>query len=151
MDKDTQKTIETLLTQLLEKLEIEATFTLVENDGAYKINIDTADPGVLIGYHGRNLEAIQILLGQIIYKHLNTWVRIVVSVGDYRERREEQIKELAQNIAQKVVETKSPMSLEDLTPAERRIVHMTLAEHPEVMSESEGEGKYRKLVVKLRS
>ncbi len=151
MDDKTLSVIHNLVTEFLEKLEVSAEFTLNEEDGAILIRLETGEPGVLIGHHGRSLEAIQIILGQLIYKKLGQWVRIVGTVGDYRERRNEQLKELAQKTADRVIETQSEMILTDLTPAERRIVHMTLSEHPQVMSESQGEGRNRRLIVKLRS
>lgn len=146
-----QKTIKKLTEELLEKLEVEATVDLSEKDEAVWVTINSDEPGVLIGHYGRNLESIQILLGQMIFKKLGEWVRIVVTVGDYREKRELQLKELAISVATKVVQTGTPVFLSDLTPAERRIVHTALTDHPDVVSQSEGEGRFRKLVVKPRS
>jgi len=150
MAKDKISLIKKTTTEFLEKLLIAAEIKVEEADGAVLVNIETADPGILIGRHGRNLEAIQILLGQMIYQTLGEWTRIVVSVGDYRERRAKQLQELALNVAQKVTETKEPMVISDLTPAERRIIHLILQDHESVKSESEGEGKLRKLVIKPR-
>lgn len=151
MDKKTEKLIKDTVKEFLEKLLVAGEIEVVESDGAIKVKIETAEPGILIGRHGRNLEAIQILLGQIIYKKLGTWTRIIVSVGDYRDRREKQLQELALNIAQKVIETKEPMFLSDLSPGERRIVHVALSEHPQVVSQSEGEGRRRQLIIKLKT
>lgn len=150
MDDALRNTIHELVTEFLDKLEVTAEFSLVEEDGAIIVRMETEEPGVLIGHHGRSLEAIQVVLGQLVYKKLGQWVRIVVTVGDYRERRNEQLKELAQKTAERVIETQSEMVLSDLTPGERRIVHMALSEHPQVVSGSQGEGKNRHLIVSLR-
>ncbi len=151
MTEKVQQLITNLTQEFLDKLSLNSTVAVVEKDSAMWVEIETEDKGVLIGYHGRNLEAFQILLGQLVYKKLGTWVRIVVSVGDYRQRREEQLKEMARAAAEQVFLTREPEAMPFLTPAERRIVHMELQEHPQVVSESEGEGKERKLVVKLRT
>lgn len=142
--------IKKLTQELLTKLEIKAEVTVSDNDGATLVTLETEEGGILIGYHGRNLESLQILLGQMVFKTLGTWERVVVTVGDYRQRREQEMKEMALQSAEKVVETKEPVVLVGLTPAERRTVHMVLTEHPEVMSESSGEGRDRKLTIKLK-
>ena len=143
--------IKKLTEELLGKLEIQSQVTVAEHDGATLVTLETEEGGILIGHHGRNLESLQILLGQMVFKTLGTWERVVVTVGDYRARREEEVKEMANTSAQKVIETKEPVVLIGLTPAERRIIHLTLEEHPEVVSESSGEGRDRKLTIKLKS
>ena len=147
MNPETLQTIEKLTQELLAQLQATSTIKVAENDGAVLVTIDTAEPGMLIGRHGRSLEAIQILLGQMAYKKLGSWTR----VGDYRERRAQQLVEMAQTAAQRVVETHEPVEFMDLTPAERREIHMALSDHPQVASVSEGEGRDRKLVVKLKA
>jgi spoIIIJ-associated protein len=116
-----------------------------------KVQIESEEAGILIGFHGKNLESLQIMLGQITFKKTGTWVRLLVSVGDYLARREEQLREIALSTAAKVMETSQPQPIADLSASERRIVHMALQDNPNVMSESEGEGRDRRLVVKLRS
>jgi spoIIIJ-associated protein len=144
------KLIKDTVNELLEKLLISSEIVVVEDDNAVKVTIETAEPGMLIGRHGCNLEAIQILVGQMIFKKTGEWHRIIISVGDYRDRRAKQLQELALNLAEKVVATKEPAILRDLTPAERRVVHLTLGNHEQVVSESEGEGRDRHLVIKLK-
>ncbi len=150
MTQDQDKTILDFAQTLLDKLEITAKVVVSDQDGAKLVTIETEESGVLIGRHGRSLEALQILLGQLVYKKLGEWVRIVVTVGDYRERRQKQIEEMALNAAERVMATQTPIEFTDMTPAERRIIHMTLADHPQVVSESTGEGRDRKLTVKLK-
>ena len=150
MTQDQDKTILDFAQTLLDKLEITAKVVVSDQDGAKLVTIETEESGVLIGRHGRSLEALQILLGQLVYKKLGEWVRIVVTVGDDRERRQKQIEEMALNAAERVMATQTPIEFTDMTPAERRIIHMTLADHPQVVSESTGEGRDRKLTVKLK-
>lgn len=148
---ETLKVVEASALELLQQLEIEATVTTQESEGIVFVQIETQEAGILIGFHGRNLEALQLLLGQIILKKLGVWVKISVSVGDYRQKREAQLKEIALSAASRVEETQQPVVLAELSPSERRIVHLMLQDHPKVMSESEGEGRDRRLVVKVRA
>lgn len=151
MTEKVQQLITSLTKDLIEKIGLESTVEVTEKDGAMWVSVDTPDRAILIGRHGQSLEAIQILLGQLVYKKLGTWVRVAVTVGDYRERRESQLRDLAHSIAERVISSGQPEPVPYLTPAERRIVHMELAEHPEVMSESEGEGRARQLFIKPRT
>jgi len=137
--------------ELLEKLQIVGIVNTQEDlDGLYLVTIDTEEQGILIGFHGKNLESFQLMLGQLVYKKLEVWVRLSVSVGDYRERRAKQLQELAESAAQRVLAAGEPVALTDLSPSERRIVHLALEGHDQVLSQSEGEGRQRRLVVKLR-
>lgn len=149
--EDTLKVVEESTFELLQQLGITATVVTEEKDGIVFIQIETEEAGILIGFHGRNLEAFQLMLGQIILKKLSVWVKISVSIGDYRQKREAQLKEIALSAAAQVEETQEPMVLNELSPSERRIVHMLLQDHPKVFSESEGEGRDRRLVVKVRA
>ena len=142
-------TIKQLATEFLQKLSVNAPVTVVEDvENTFKVQIETEEGGLLIGYHGETLNSLQLLLGSMVYKQLGEWMHIVVHVGDYREKREESIKALALRVAQEVVETKLPVPMPYLSSFERRIVHLTLADHPDVVSESEGEGRDRRVVVK---
>ncbi len=147
---DKHAALKQLAEELLEKLEISATVEIQDKDSALWVTIGSPESGILIGRHGRNLEAVQVLLGQMLYKKTGAWERVIVSVGDYREKRNLQLQELAESAAAKVVQNQEPVVLSDLTPAERRIIHMHLAQHQEVTSESEGEGRFRHLIVKLK-
>lgn len=143
--------VEKLIGEILTQLEIEAQVSVEEEEENIVVTLETPDAGILIGHHGRNLEALQTVVSQMVFKQLGVWKRVLVSVGDYRQKREAQLKEMAQSAAQQVIETGAPVAFSDMTPSERRIVHMELSEHAEVVSESEGEGRHRKLIVKPRS
>jgi len=151
MTEKVQQLVTSITEELLEKLTINASVVVAEKDNALWVGVESEDRGILIGHHGRSLEALQIILGQLVYKKLGMWVRIIVTVGDYRERREQQLKELATSAASRVIQTGEPTTLMHLTPAERRIIHMELSEHPQVASQSEGEGRNRTLVIKLKA
>ena len=115
------------------------------------IQLKTEDPGVLIGYHGQALAALQQMITMIAFKKNGEWVRVLVDVEDYREKRKEVLERMAISIAEKVKASGKSQLLPPMSSFERRIVHVILAERPEVETVSEGEGDQRHIVVKLKS
>lgn len=145
------KIIETTLKELLEKLKVAASVVVTEeSEDHYKVNIETDETGLLIGYHGETINSLQLLLGVILYKKTGKWIHVVLDVGDYREMRESSIKEMVNRIVGEVEQTQVPVALPYLTPLERRIVHMMLSDNKTVVSESSGEGKERRVMIKPR-
>lgn len=146
-----QKEIEETIREMLGKLKIEAKVSITEETADhFNINIETSETGLLIGYHGETLNSLQLLLGVILYRKFGRWIHVVLDVGDYRKMREESIKEMVTRIVGEVEQTGSPVILPYLTPLERRIVHMMLSEHQNVISESSGEGRERRVSIKPR-
>ncbi len=116
---------------------------------AIVVDIETEDEaGLLIGSRGDTLNSIQTIINMIFRKEYGDWQRIVVNMSDWRERQEERLKDLAEQSARRAKETKEPQTLYNLSPSQRRIVHLTLVEDKEVETESAGEGRERYLVVK---
>lgn len=140
--------------EFLQKLKVEGTAEVneesKEGEVSYKINIQSEETGLLIGYHGETLNGLQLLLGIILYKKFGKWLHIIIDVGNYRQMREESIKEMVNRIVSEVETTGQPVVLPYLSPLERRIVHMMLTGHEKVASESSGEGKERRLTIKPR-
>lgn len=134
--------------ELLAKLEIDVTVAVELVDDVYQVKVETEESGLLIGFHGETLSSFQLILGLIVYRKLGQWVRVVVEVGDYRARREEQLRVMAQSYAAQVVASGQPLVLPYLPPIERRIIHMALQDNSEVETVSEGEGNLRRLVIK---
>lgn len=112
--------------------------------------VDNADKGLLIGKHGDNLSALQFVLNVMLHKKLKGWDRVVIDVDGYRVRRTEQLANIALRLAAQVMESGEPHEMEPLPPAERRVVHLALQEHPTVYTESTGEGKERRVVIMLK-
>lgn len=100
---------------------------------------------------GETLQAIQLILSFVVHKSSGEWVKTLVNVGDYRQKREEQLKKLALNLAMKVKFSGEAQAVPNLTPSERRAIHLILANHPDVYTESEGEGRERQLVIKPKA
>ncbi|MBI3380222.1 KH domain-containing protein [Candidatus Gottesmanbacteria bacterium] len=143
-----KKTTEELLTMLKTEGKVEVGEEKSNEESNYIIKIETQETGLLIGYHGETLNSLQLLLGVILFKKLGKWVHVVVDVGNYRQMREESIKEMVNRIVSEVEATNQGATLPYLSPLERRIVHMMLTNHGKVVSESVGEGKDRRLTIR---
>jgi len=142
------ETIKQIAEELLQKLEITGSVAVdVDESNAYRVSIDTEETGLLIGFHGRTLESFQMIVGMIAGKALGTWERVYVNVGDYREKREEALMYMAQRTAERALATGRPVELTHLSPAERRVIHLTLSGDDRVSTESTGEGQDRKLII----
>lgn len=136
--------------KLLEAIGVQGEIETKEEDEIISVTVNTEEIGILIGRHGETISAFELLLNQIINRGEEEWKRIVVDTGGYKQKQEEKLKEIALSAAQKVKETGNPYSLYDLTSAQRRIIHMILAEDDSIMTESQGEGRDRCLVVSAR-
>lgn len=113
----------------------------------YLIVLETDNPALLIGYHGNTLSGLQLFLGQHLHQALGEWINLTVDVNDYRQRREQSLKTLADSTVEKVLETNQAYILPPMPANERRIVHLYLAEHPQVTTASSGEGKQRSVII----
>lgn len=125
----------------------------VKYDDAEKnldVNLTGEDMGMLIGKRGATLDSLQYLVSLVVNKNSEEYVRVKVDTENYRERRKETLENLAKNIAYKVKRTKRPVSLEPMNPYERRIIHSALQNDKYVMTHSEGEDPYRRVIVSLK-
>lgn len=137
--------------QIVEKLGVSATIEVSQEDDVFFVDIASEDSALLIGKHGINLESLQFALAVRI-KSLTQEddFEVYVDVNNWRRSREEKLKTIAMQIAEKVQETGVSQPIYNLRSSERRIIHMELTDHPQVATVSEGEGFDRHLVVKLK-
>ncbi len=120
-----------------------------EKNEAFIIDLDAEDEtGLLIGKKGETLSSLQTVLGLMFKQITGEWHRVVVDVGDYREKEEDYLTKLALSAAARAKETGESQSLYNLKPWQRRIIHMTLGEDKEIVTESVGEGEERYLIIK---
>ena len=147
MDKKEKKIINNTVSELLELLEIDGTFEIKDAEEGIDIVLDTKDSGLVIGYHGDTLESLQLVISLCIAKKLDKFVRVSIEVGDYKKNRTEWLKNLAIATKERVVSEKKEIALPELKSWERRIVHLLLQDDKEVVSQSQGEGRDRTLVV----
>ncbi len=118
-----------------------------ENEAVVVSINNTKEAGLIIGSRGRTLDSIQIILAMICKKDLGDWRRIIIDVSGWREKEKERLENLAELTAQRAIETDEPQYLYNLTPSQRRTIHLFLSENSDVKTESQGEGKERYLVV----
>lgn len=144
------KTIQELTEKLLSLTGVSAEIEVVDlGESTYEVNLSTEDEtGLLIGFRGENINAIQTVLGIMLKGQTGEWYRLVVNVGDYREKQEEKLKELATQSADRAIETKEPQPIYNLNASQRRVVHLYLSERQDVVTESSGIEPERYLVIK---
>ena len=114
------------------------------------LNIEGDDLGVLIGRRGQALSSLQYLVRLIVAEKLKKWVSINVDVDWYKKRHYESLKKLAFRLAEQVARRRRAVTMEPMPPDERRIIHITLADNPDVKTESTGEGEGRRVVIQTR-
>ena len=124
--------------------------TEIDQDGALCVDMSGEHMGILIGKRGQTLDSLQYLANRVANKHQEGYVRVKLDTENYRARREETLRHLAKNIAHKVKRNRRPVALEPMNPYERRIIHSALQSDPYVMTHSEGEEPFRKVVITLK-
>ena len=120
------------------------------DSGGPVIDLAGEDSGLLIGRRGQTLQALQFLVTLIVRKELGEDVRVVLDVENYRQRRENSLRDMAAKVASRVAQTNRSITLEPMSPADRRIIHTSLSQHPGVRTESAGEGENRKVTIMPR-
>ncbi|MDP7533371.1 MAG: RNA-binding cell elongation regulator Jag/EloR [SAR202 cluster bacterium] len=121
-----------------------------ENLGGPAFDIEGDDAGLLIGRRGETLKSLQFLVKYMVSQKLGVNANLQVDVEGYQERRNEALANMARRVAQRVMDSGNPISLEPMPANERRIVHLTLADHARVTTESAGSGMSRQVVVHLK-
>ena len=136
--------------RILEAAGVNVTRTLRAADdpesGGPIIDLAGEDSGLLIGRRGQTLQALQFLVNLIVRKQFEG-VRVVLDVENYRQRREFQLRDMAIKVAARVTQTNRSITLEPMPPADRRIIHTSLTDNPDVSTESTGEGEGRKVTI----
>lgn len=138
--------LEKLLALMLTPTEISVTEDI---EGSLSAQIGSSEEaGLLIGKHGRTVESLELIMNLIFKQQTGEWKRISVNVGDWKEKQIERLRDLASSVAARVIETGEPQFLYNLSASQRRDVHMFLSENPSVITESEGDGAERYLIIK---
>ena len=116
-----------------------------DDENIVEIDIEGDDSGLLIGRRGETLRALQFIVNLIVNQR--TEGRVMLDIEGYRERRYASLRTLASQVAERVANTGRSVTLEPKASNERRIIHMTLSEHPQVITESTGIGAGRKITI----
>lgn len=133
---------------LIEKMRLECSATIREEDDAYYVSVSGKDTSTLIGYRGDVLDCVQYLTLLVVNKTADLDKRIIIDGENYREKRTIVLSKLAKKLAIKAAKTGKDVSLEPMNPFERRVIHSALADDKFVTTESEGEEPNRYIVIK---
>jgi spoIIIJ-associated protein len=136
-----------VLEELLRLMGVPGTVELATGGETARLNVRGSDLGVLIGRRGEKLASLQHIVNLIVAKKEGEYHRIAVDVENYRGRREEQLRDVADRAAKRVLQTGKIIQLEPMPAIERRIVHMALVENPKVRTQSVGVEPNRRIVI----
>lgn len=149
----TKEVLVSLLTTMGFSASIET--EVVQNDDPKEgevvhFNITLDDPNLLIGQYGAHLQSLQHMARLLVRKKVQDPVHFVIDINEYKKRREEYLRQMAQSSVQEVLAVKKLVVMKPMMAYERRIVHAELAKHPEVVTESVGEEPNRRIIIKAK-
>jgi len=136
-----------VLQRIIDAITADAKISVERDSERIFFNVNGGNAGILIGKRGQTLDAIQSIVEKVINKHREKRTRVLVDIEGYLETRKENLEKLALRLAEKSKSTGKPMSLGQMNAYDRRIVHITLKDNPDVQTRSRGEGPLRKLVI----
>jgi spoIIIJ-associated protein len=138
-----KRTLEDILSFILD----DATVTVAKHPNNVILKVETSNPAILIGRHGRTLDALQYVVRKIVRKKKPTRVGISFDVEGYRDRRKASLTQFALRLGEKVKHSGKPATINSMNAYDRRIVHIALKDDASVRTESKGNGLFRKLVI----
>ena len=145
------KEIEKFMKDFISALPTKNLDLSVERQGnLIKVNIKDNEAAYLIGYRGETLNSLQSILANIASNDKQEKVRVLLNISNYREKREQDLNNLANRIAESVVKTKKSITLEPMIAFDRKVVHTALQNHEQVKTYSVGKEPHRKVVVSLK-
>jgi len=139
-----------VLDTLLGLLGVTGEVEVLSDEIPVAFDIKGEDLGILIGRRGQTLASLEYITKLLVTRRLKVWLPLTVDVAGYRERRRDSLQRLALYLAEQVKSRRRAMTMEPMPADERRIVHLTLADDPDVTTQSIGEGESRKVVVMLK-
>ena len=137
----------TVLEKIIAGISVPAKLEGRVEGGTIYLNIKGDGSGLLIGRHGQTLDAIQYIVGRIVGKQLGAKRMVVVDTERYRERRRENLEQLAQRMGEKAKSTGRAINLQPMSASDRRIVHLALKHDREIETRSEGEGGMKNIKI----
>lgn len=156
-DNDVTEVAKGVLEELLAGMEVAASVVAETGSEAEEgeaapitLEIEGDDLGILIGRRGQTLASLQYIVRLIVGNQTQAWLPITVDVEGYKQRRYERLQALAWRLAEQVKTRGTPFTLEPMMAYERRIIHLVLVDHPDVTTESIGEGESRRVVIRLK-
>lgn len=147
VEEDLVKIAREVLDKLLNLLGVTAEVEVLSDQIPTTFNIKGDDLGILIGRHGQTIVSLEYIVKLIVATRLKGWQPLFIDIGGYREHRRSSLQQLALHLAEQVKLEHRDITLEPMSASERRIIHLTLADHPEVVTHSVGVGEDRKVVI----
>ena len=138
-----------ILDTLLRLLGIQGEIEVVSTESPLALDIKGEDLGILIGRRGQTLASLEYVMKLMVVGRLKTWIPLTVDVGGYKRRRRDSLERLALYLAEQVKSRRRSITMEPMPADERRIVHLALADDPDVTTQSIDEGEHRKVVISL--
>ena len=142
--------LEKFLRDIADQMGVDLDFSVKANDELVFVEITGKDTGTIIGKRGATLDAVQCLASYVVNKESDKYVRVILDAENYRAKREKTLVNLANRLAGKVERTGRPTTLEPMNPYERKVIHCTLQNHPNVKTRSEGKDPYRKVIIEAK-
>ncbi len=146
-ERSTLDTAQTVLTEMIALMGLDATVEITRGGDTARLNVKGEDLGALIGRRGEKLASLQHIVNLIVGRREGQHHRIAIDVENYRGRREEQLRDVADRAAKRVLQSGKIIQLEAMPAIERRVVHMALLENPKVRTQSVGVEPNRRIVV----
>ncbi len=147
MSADSLSAVKDELTKMLELMGCPSSVEVDDEDGIAHCRVSDEHQEVLISQEGRVLDSLQYLLRKIVSKKIGGRIQLTIDVGNYREKRYEELRALALEYGSLVKEDGKTQVIPSLNPSERRIVHVALQDDPEIRSRSVGEGLFKKVLI----
>ena len=142
--------LEAFLRDIATQMGIDLDFSVKANDELVFVEITGKDTGTIIGKRGSTLDAVQCLASYVVNKDSDNYIRVILDAENYRAKREKTLVNLANRLASKVERSGRPTTLEPMNPYERKVIHCTLQNHPNVKTRSEGKDPYRKVIIESK-
>ena len=147
---DTEKVVEEVTSYvqaIIDDMDVEGTISSTSNRRSINMQIDTNEPGRIIGYHGKVLKSLQLLAQNYLYNRYSKTFYITINVNDYVEHRAEVLQSYAQKLATRVLEERRSQMTDPMSSNERKIIHRIISRMEGVTSYSEGDEPNRYVVV----
>lgn len=149
-EKDAVKVVTEILDTLLGLLGVTGKVEVLSDEIPLDLDIKGDDLSILIGRRGQTLASLEYITKLIVVGQLKAWIPLTVDIYGYKKRRRDSLQRLALYLAEQVKSRRNAITMEPMPADERRIVHITLADNPDVTTQSIGEGESRKVVISLR-
>ena len=149
--RDYKEEVRLFLRNILNSMKVQAEIRIREENDIIHINLTGPKMGIIIGYRGETLDALQYLTSLVVNKDHNLpYKKVVLDTENYRKKREETLIRVAEKTAYKVKKIRRPYKLEPMNPYERGIIHSALQDNEYVYTFSEGEEPHRRVVIDIK-